>query len=163
MATAIYIKASDNSESNQYRLTPLLERLKSEVMKKGELNPVEKRICIFCQRQLDEDSHGNSKAHKSCAYRNKKLRQKERYQVGNSAKLLIQKNEEVAARLYRMDQQKQGIPHLKAMELGFKFDCPTTKRNLKNKIIYMMDRYGYAIETIDSEILIYILHESDIQ
>ncbi|HUX95061.1 MAG TPA: hypothetical protein VMV47_04950 [Bacteroidales bacterium] len=132
-------------------------------MKNDELNPGEKRICIFCQRQLDEDSHGNCKAHKSCAYRNKKLRQKEKYKIGNPAKLLIQKNETVAAQLYEMDQQKHGIPHLTAMELGFKFECPSIKREYMDTVIYMLDKYGYSFETIDVEILIHFYHESDLK
>jgi hypothetical protein len=132
-------------------------------MKFNELILGEKRICIFCQQPLAEDSHGNSKAHKSCAYRNKKLRQKEKYPVGNSAKLLIQKNEAVAAGLYKLDQKKQGISHLTVLELGFKFECPSIKRKHLNTIINMFDKYGYGIKTIDSEILIFFYHESDLK
>lgn len=132
-------------------------------MKNEELNSDEIRICKICQQPLDEDSHGNSKAHESCAYRNKKRRQKEKYKIGNSAKLLIQKNEAVAAGLYKMDKQKLGIPFTVAMELGFKFNCPSTKRDHFFKIVNMMDQYGYSLEKIGSETLIYIYHESDLQ
>jgi hypothetical protein len=132
-------------------------------MKNDEQNSNEIRICEICQRPLADDDHGNRKAHRSCAYVNKKQRQKEKYSVGNPAKLLIQKNEAVAAGLYKMDKQKQGILYTAVLEEGFKFNCPTTKRNHHNKIVYMMDQYGYAIEKIGSETLIFIYHESDLQ
>ena len=132
-------------------------------MENGVLSLSEKKTCIFCRQMLEEDSHGNRKAHKSCAYRNKKLRQKEKYQVGNSAKLLIQKNEEVAAYLYKLDKERRGIHHLTAMELGFKFECPSIKSKYMDTVIYMFDKYGYSFETIDGEILIFLYHESDLK
>ncbi|MCU0343222.1 MAG: hypothetical protein MUF28_05315 [Ignavibacterium sp.] len=127
-----------------------------------EENSSENRICRICQKPLAEDSHGNTKAHKDCAYKDKKLRQKAKYKIGNSVKLMIQKNEDVAAHLYQLDKERKGIPHLKAMELGFKFDCPSVKRKYKDAIIYMFDRYGFSFETINNEILIFIYYEPDL-
>lgn len=126
-------------------------------------NSEEKRFCNICTLSLTPNDHGNRKSHPECAYRNKKLVQKEKYLIGNSAKLMIQKNEAVAACLYKMDKQKLGIPYVVAMEQGLKFDCPSTRRNYLNKIINMFDRYGYALETLAGEILIFIYHESDLQ
>jgi hypothetical protein len=131
-------------------------------MQNREENSSKKRICTICHQPLAEDSHGNCKAHKACAYQFKKQRQKEKYQVGNSAKLLIQKNEEVAAYLYHLDKDRRGIPHLKAMELGLKFDCPSIKQKYKGEVIYMFHKYGYSIKKIDNEILIFIYYEPDL-
>jgi len=64
--------------------------------------------------------------------------------------------------LYHLDKDRRGIPHLKAMELGFKFDCPSIKRMYKDAVIYMFDKYGYSIKEIDNEILIFIYYESDL-
>ncbi len=131
-------------------------------MKNLEENSSEKRICKICLKPLAEDSHGNTKAHKECAYKDKKLRQKIKYKIGNSVKLMIQKNEEVAADLYQLDKERKGIPHLKAMELGFKFDCPSIKIKHKDAVIYMLDKYGYSIKKVDNDILIFIYYESDL-
>lgn len=132
-------------------------------MKNEELNSAEIRICKICQQPLDEDSHGNSKAHESCAYRNKKRRQKEKYKIGNSVKLMIQKNEAVAASLYLLDKERCGIHHLEALEFGLKFTCPTTTLRHLNREIHMFEHYGYSIDTVDGENLIFIYHESELQ
>jgi hypothetical protein len=131
-------------------------------MESAEQDLTGKRICKICQMPLADGDHGNRKAHLNCAYQEKKMRQKEKYEVGNSAKLQIQKNEAVTARLYKLDQKKQGISHLEAMEQGFKFKCPSTKRKHLNMIINMFDKYGYSLETIENEILIFFYHESDL-
>ena len=131
-------------------------------MEKREQYFDEKRVCTFCHKPLDYDEHGNLKAHPECSYKNKLLRQKEKYKVGNTAKLMIQKNEAVAARLYEIDKQKNGIPFTYAMEQGFRFDCPTLTRKNLNKTINMFDHYGYVLETLKSEILIFIYHESEL-
>jgi hypothetical protein len=136
--------------------------LKYHEMKNGELGSGSKRICRICKQPLEEDSHGNAKAHKSCSYLNKKQHQKEKYKIGNSAKLMIQKNEEVAAYLYILDKERSGIPFLVAMEYGLKFNCPSTKRNHLNITLYMFDQFGYALETINGEHLIFIYHESEL-
>jgi hypothetical protein len=132
-------------------------------MENCEQNSNVKRICKICLQPLADDCHGNRKSHEECAKKYKKQHQTEKYRVGNSAKLLIQKNEAVAAHLYNLDQQKLGIPFTVAMELGLKFNCPTTKRKNLNKEINMFDNYGYTIETTNGEILIFIYHESDLQ
>jgi hypothetical protein len=123
----------------------------------------EKRYCKWCGKPLEETDHGNRKSHPDCASYNKRLRQNEKYKIGNSAKLMIQKNESVAAYLYKMDQQKRGISHLAALELGLKFNCPTTMREHLNKKIYFFDNYGYSIETVNGATLIYFYHENDLQ
>jgi hypothetical protein len=131
-------------------------------MEKFEQYVDENRICKFCHKPLDSDEHGNRKSHTECSYKNKLCRQKQKYKVGNNAKLLIQKNEPLAARLHLMDKQKTGIPFTYAMELGFKFECPTFPRKHLNKTIHMFDKYGYVLETIKNEILIFIYHESEL-
>jgi hypothetical protein len=122
---------------------------------------IAQRLCLRCSKPLDSSEHGNRKSHEDCAKKYKKQRQTEKYKIGNPAKLMIQKNEAVAAHLYKLDQQKLGIPFTVAMELGLKFNCPTTKRKNLNKEINMFDNYGYTIETINGEILIFIYHESN--
>lgn len=130
-------------------------------MKNEELNSAEIRICKICQQPLTDDDHGNRKAHKSCAYRNKKQRQKVKYKIGNSAKLLIQKNEAVAASLYLLDKERCGIPHIVALEYGLKFTCPTTTFRHLHKEIHMFEHYGYSIDTVDGEDLIFIHYETE--
>jgi hypothetical protein len=124
---------------------------------------IAQRLCLRCSKPLDSSEHGNRKSHEDCAKKYKKQHQTEKYKVGNSAKLMIQKNEAVAAHLYKLDQQKLGIPFTVAMELGFKFNCPTTKQIYLNKEINLLDQYGYSIETKKGEHLIFIYHESDLQ
>jgi hypothetical protein len=119
-------------------------------------------ICKYCKLALDSNKHGNRKAHPECSYKNKLQHQKKKYKIGNNAKLMIQKNEAVSARLHLMDKQKTGIPFTYAMELGFKFDCPTLTRKHLNKTVNMFDHYGYVLETIKSEILIFVYHESEL-
>ena len=87
--------------------------------------------------------------------------QKEKYQIGNSAKLMIQKNEAIAESLYKMDPKKLGIPYMVVLAQGLNFDCPSTKRRYLNKEIHMLDQYGYRVETIKGEhlILFYHVHE----
>ena len=82
------------------------------------------RVCQICNEALEPDAHGNRKMHVECAYTFKKQRQSENYLIGNKTKLMIQKNEKVAALLHKMDPNKNGISHLKALEFGLKFDCP---------------------------------------
>lgn len=125
-----------------------------------EENSSENRICKICQKPLAEDSHGNTKAHKDCAYKDKKLRQKAKYKIGNSVKLMIQKNEDVAAQLFQLDKERHGIPYLVAMEQGVRFNCPTTTIRHLNKEIQMFHHYGYYIETVDEETLIFIHHDT---
>lgn len=123
----------------------------------------EKRLCTICNLPLSDNEHGNRKSHLYCAYSSKKQRQKEKYRIGNAAKLKIQKNEAVAASLYKLDQNKQGIPYLVAMGQGLIFDCPSFKHKWQNKDVYMFDKYGYAIETKNHETLIFIYYESDLK
>ncbi|HUX97904.1 MAG TPA: hypothetical protein VMV47_19385 [Bacteroidales bacterium] len=121
------------------------------------------RLCKRCNEPLEEGAHGNRKSHPDCASKLKKQHQKEKYKIGNSAKLMIQKNEAIAADLYKMDHQKHGIPLLQASEFGLKFSCHTiTIKHLK-KDIHMFFQYGYSIETFNGENLIFIHHESDFQ
>jgi hypothetical protein len=117
----------------------------------------------MCNSPLEPNEHGNRKAHKKCAYEHKKQSQKEKFKVGNSAKLKIQKNETVAANLYKLDLQKTGIPYLVALEHGLNFNCPSTRYDRLNTIVYFFDHYGYSIKTINGEHLIFIYHESDLQ
>ena len=120
------------------------------------------RLCGICNIPLEKNTHGNRRYHPECSRKEKLQRQKRNYQVGNSAKLLIQKNEKVAARLYEMDKQKSGIPVTFALELGLKFNCPTLKVKHLNMEVNMFGQYGYVIETIKGEILIFIYHESEL-
>lgn len=122
----------------------------------------ENRFCNVCQGPLETKEHGNRKAHMDCAYENKKQKQKEKYKIGNSVKLMIQKNEALAAHLYNRDQKKLGFPYLVVLELGLKFTCPSTPRVYLNKKINMFDKYGYSIETINGETLIFFYHEDDL-
>jgi hypothetical protein len=115
-----------------------------------------------CSKPLDSREHGNRKSHKDCAYSYKKLHQKEKYKVGNSVKLMIQKNAAVAKKLYKLDALKCGIPYLEAMEYGLKFSCPSTIREHLNKKVYFFDQYGFTIETINGDNLIFIYHETDL-
>ena len=119
------------------------------------------RVCKICKEPLEPDAHGNRKMHEECAYTFKKQRQSENYLIGNEAKLMIQKNEKVAALLHEMDPYKKGISHLKALEFGLKFDCPTMKLFHQNKTVYMFDQYGYSIEGKNEQTLIIIYHESE--
>ena len=125
---------------------------------------MEERICPVCNEPLDPDSHGNQQIHPDCAYKRKKERQREKYKIGNEAKLRIQKNEKVLGFLHEMDTEKKGIPYLKAMEYGLKFDCPSIKFEspILFKTINIFDRYGYSIEKIDNKTLIYIYHVSEL-
>ena len=120
------------------------------------------RICIWCNGPLEPNEHGNRKAHTKCAYEHKKQSQKEKFKVGNSAKLKIQKNETAAAILYKMDHQKCGVPYLTAIQYGLNFDCPTIIREHSNKQVFFFDNYGYSIETVKGSTLIFIFHESDL-
>jgi len=131
-------------------------------MEPTENEIMDKRVCKICLLPLSDDVHGNKKSHDECAYKEKKKRQREKYRVGNDAKLMIQKNEAVAATLYRQDKPKQGIPYMLVSESGFKFSCPTSKRTHFNKIINMMDRYGYSLETVNGEVLIFFYHVSEL-
>lgn len=122
-----------------------------------------KRLCIRCKKPLDDNDHGNRKAHPDCAKNYKKQHQKEKYQIGNTAKLMIQKNEAIAARLYKLDEQKRGISYLYASELGLKFNCPSITREYGNKKIYFFDQYGYSIDTVNGSHLLFFYHESELQ
>ncbi len=119
-------------------------------------------VCPVCNEPLDPDAHGNRIMHVECAYEHKKESQKEKYKIGNQAKLMIQKNEAVAALLYKMDPDKRGISHLQASEFGLKFNCPVTKRVHQNKTINMIDQYGYSIEENNHQTIITIYHESEL-
>jgi hypothetical protein len=124
---------------------------------------IEIRLCDKCGKPMGEKEHGNRRAHRECAYEYKKHHQKEKYKVGNSIKLLIQKNEAIAARLHKLDLQKQGIPYLAAMELGLKFNCPTTIVDYQNMKVHFFDHYGYSIKTVNGSSLIFIYNESELQ
>ncbi len=132
-------------------------------MEEDQKQFTENRFCIICHEPLEAKAHGNRKSHQACGDEYKKMHQREKYKIGNSAKLTIQKNEAVAAHLYKIDQQKLGIPYLAALELGLKFTCPSTPREHLNKTIHMFDKYGYSIETVNGETLIYFYHEDDLQ
>lgn len=121
------------------------------------------RLCIGCKRPLDNNEHGNKKSHSDCAKNYKKQHQKEKYQIGNTAKLMIQKNEAIAESLYKMDQQKLGIPYLAVLAHGFNFNCPSAKRRYLNRELHMLDRYGYSFEIKSGETLILIYHDSELQ
>jgi hypothetical protein len=125
---------------------------------------MEERICSYCKEPLDPMAHGNQCMHSECAYKYKKERQKNRYQIGNGAKLRIQKNEAVLAQLHKQDPEKRGYPYRIAMEKGLKFDCPYTERNSPyiNGSIYMFDQYGYNINRINNNTLIIVYHVSEI-
>ncbi len=120
------------------------------------------KLCKRCNGPLDEDSHGNRQMHEHCAYEEKLNRQKVNYKIGNEAKLKIQKNEKALAFLHKMDTEKKGIPYLKAMEFGLKFDCPSVKFESTTllKTINIFDKYGYSIEKIDNKTLIFVYHVS---
>ena len=116
-------------------------------MENDRVHLIANRLCIMCNSPLEPNEHGNRKAHKKCAYEHKKQSQKEKFKVGNSAK----------------DLQKTGIPYLVALEHGLNFNCPSTRYDRLNTIVYFFDHYGYSIKTINGEHLIFIYHESDLQ
>jgi len=125
---------------------------------------MKERLCSYCHEPLDPDAHGNQRMHPRCAYKYKKMRQKEKYQIGNSAKLQIQKNEAVLARIYKIDPDKNGISYLKALEYGLKFDCSCTKveNPFINNTIFMFDKYGYCIKEMKNQTLITVYHVSEL-
>ena len=132
--------------------------------KRKEMFKIEERICSYCKEPLDPTAHGNQRMHPECAYREKKERQKNRYQIGNAAKLKIQKNEAILAQMHEQDPEKRGIPYRMVLENGLKFDCPCTERNspFNNGSVYMFDQYGYSINKMDKTTLIYIYHVSEL-
>ena len=125
---------------------------------------MERRICSYCKEPLDPMAHGNQLMHPECAYREKKERQKNRYQIGNAAKLKIQNNEKILAQLHKQDPEKQGFPYRVVLENGLKFDCPYSEKNnpFTNSSIYMFDQYGYSISKINSNTLIFVYHVSEL-
>ena len=129
---------------------------------RNKYNVVTQRLCKRCNKPFEEEAHGNRKSHPDCARKYKRQHQKEKYIVGNSAKLQIQKNETIAADLYKLDHQKRGISHLLASELGFKFNCHSIVRAYGNKRVHFFDKYGYSIETVNGNPLIYIYHVSEL-
>ena len=107
-----------------------------------------------------EEQHGNRKYHETCAMEQKLERQKENYKIGNDAKLKIQKAEAALSRLYKMDPEKKGISYFRAIENGLQFNthCMQFKSSLLNKTINVFDQYGYYIDTINDQTLIFIYH-----
>ena len=124
---------------------------------------MEERICTRCYLPLDPDAHGNSKMHLACSYEHKKERQKNKYKTGNPAKLTIQKNEIIAARLHKMDPSKQGYLDHRVSEAGFRFNCNTIRQTIQNEEINVMDQYGYSIKKNDDSTLIYFYHVSELK
>jgi hypothetical protein len=122
--------------------------------------PEREAICGFCNNQLTDVTHGNRQYHKECAYKRKLQRQKERYSIGNDAKLMIQKNESVLAFIHK--QCSHGIPFVQAMEIGLKFNCPSRTIELQDKKIFMFDKYGYSIKDDKGQTLIIVHHESEL-
>ena len=125
---------------------------------------MEEKICSYCNEPLDPMAHGNQRMHPECAYKHKMERQKNKYQIGNSAKLRIQKNEEILAQLHKQDPEKRGFPYRIVLENGLKFDCPYTERNSPhiNCGIFMFDQYGYSIDKLNNDTLIFIYHVSEL-
>ena len=125
---------------------------------------MEERICTECNLPLDPDAHGNKKMHTHCAYRAKKRRQKEMYQIGNAVKLKIQKNEVVLARLHKDDPFKLGFKYLDALEAGLKFNCPASKVNdpVTGITIHFFDQYGYCLKQVNGQTVIVVYHISEI-
>ena len=125
---------------------------------------MEERICRYCKEPIDPMAHGNQRLHPECAYEEKKDRQKSRYQIGNEAKLKIQKNEVILAKMHKQDPDKRGFPYRVALENGLKFDCPCTEQNSPyiNGSIYMFDQYGYSISQINNNTLIFVYHVSEL-
>ncbi len=120
------------------------------------------KSCKRCKElMLDpEEKHGNRQYHMECAKEQKLERQKEKYKIGNEAKLKIQKTEAVLARLYKMDPEKKGVSYFQAIENGLQFNtpCRPIKHSLLNKTINVFDQYGYSVETINNQTLIFIHH-----
>jgi len=125
---------------------------------------MEEKTCSCCTRPLDPMAHGNQHMHPECAYRQKRERQKRKYQIGNAAKLKIQKNEEILARLHKQDPEKRGFLYRIVMENGLKFDCPYTERNSPyiNGSIFMFDQYGYSLKKENNNTLIIAYHVSEL-
>ena len=125
---------------------------------------MEERICSYCKEPLDPMAHGNQRMHPQCAYWKKKDRQKNRYQIGNAAKLKIQKNEKILAQLHEQDPEKRGFPYLMVLEYGLKIDCPSTERtrSFNDSIVYIFDQYGYSIKTQNNNTLIFVYHVSEL-
>ena len=97
-----------------------------------------------------------------CTYEEKLERQKGNYQIGNEVKLMIQKNERIAARLHDLDQERNGYTHYYVQEEGFKFSCPVLIRESIFGKIHMLDKYGYLIKDIKNNTLIIFYHVSEI-
>lgn len=124
------------------------------------------KLCKRCKEVIIDPKgpHGNRQYHEKCAKEQKLERQKEKYKVGNEAKLKIQKTEAVLARLSKMDPEKEGISYFLAIEHGLQFSAPYRLRenSLLNKTINVIDQYGYYIETINNQTLIFIYHVSEL-
>ncbi len=125
---------------------------------------MEERICPVCNQPVESEAHGNQRMHPHCAYKEKKDRQKSRYQIGNEAQLKIQKNEIILALMHKQDPDKRGFPYRVALENGLKFDCPCTEKNCPfiDGSIYMFDQYGYSISKVTNNTLIFIHHVSEL-
>lgn len=125
---------------------------------------MEDRICSQCYLPLAPDEHGNKKMHTACAYRAKKRRQNEKYQVGNVVKLKIQKNEVILARIHKQDPYKLGVHYIDALEAGLKFDCPSLEddNNKTGLTINFFDQYGYCLKQINGTTMVIAYHKSEI-
>ena len=123
---------------------------------------MDERLCLKCGEPLEPDAHGNQKMHPHCAYGQKKELQKKKYKIGNQTKLSIQKNEAIAERLCKIDIGKQGIPYLKVMEEGFRFGARTQKLNHSQRIIHLIEEYGYEfVESLNGTLIVFY-HESEL-
>ena len=109
---------------------------------------MEKRKCSYCHRPLDPMAHGNQRMHPECAYLSKMERQKNKYQIGDTAKLKIQKNDKILAQLHKQDSEKQGFPYLPVLENGLKINCTYTERNRPyvNGSIYKLESIQQLLE-----------------
>ena len=125
---------------------------------------MEDRICSYCKDPLDPGAHGNQRMHPECAYLFKRERQKNKYQIGNAAKLKIQKNEAILAQMHKQDPEKRGFPYRVVLENGLTFDCPCTERNSPyiNSSVYMFDQYGYSFNKMNNNTSIIIYHVSEL-
>lgn len=125
---------------------------------------MDERICSYCEEPLDPLAHGNQRMHPECAYEEKKDRQKSRYQIGNTAKLKIQKNEIILAQIHEQDPDKHGFPYRAVLEMGLKFDCPYVERStpVADSSVYMFDQYGYNFKKENNNTLIIVYHVSEL-
>ena len=131
-------------------------------MKTQSKNFTELRICDECKKPLGVEVHGNRKLHPECAYRRRLRHQKEKYRIGNSAKLKVQKNEKQILLLHKMDLFKDGYLLDDVLQGGLDFNCPTLTRIHNGAEVHFFDEYGFTLKRFQGKNLILFYHVSEL-